>query len=559
MLSTPNKKEMNRENNRNIENTLNNYEMGNSGSKFQFGNRMYKLTEAEENIPSFHRNIIFIFFLLSNLFLNYDTGVIPAALIEITKEINLDYTEQALIGSLVYLGLSFASLFVGWIFSKFSPSKVCSLVLLLNSLSCFIFSLTSIKIILFTTRFLMGATEAFIVIYGPVWVNNFSPLEYSTTWMGILHSCTVLGVVTGYVSASIIINFFSHYFTWRFSIQIQGFADLIFALFFWFENDEFVKVDVRKTISVSEMELENRNSNVNNNNNQFNTTVPRGSISSNPINSRMRNRRYNPRIDSVETSNLGGYFFQAKTVLTTPLYISITLGMCSIYFIVTGIQLWMTKYLIEILEGEQLLVNTIFSIISITAPLSGVILGGTFSDQYGGYKGENAIKAVKMCIAFGFISFIFAFPMGFLFQLIYLCILLWTFLFFGAAIIPIGTGIMISSVPKDCQATSSSISQLIFNLLGYFSSPMLTGYIMDRFIDKRQGFIWGMRVIFWWVIFSLIFFILSYFIAIDKYERQKTLGESEESSMIDDSMKENMSNFMKLEINRRFAQGNKFM
>ena len=164
-----------------------------------------------------------------------------------------------------------------------------------------------------------------------------------------------------------------------------------------------------------------------------------------------------------------------------------------------------------------------------------------------------------MCIAFGFISFVFAFPMGFLFQLIYLCILLWTFLFFGAAIIPIGTGIMISSVPKDCQATSSSISQLIFNLFGYFSSPMLTGYIMDRFIDKRQGFIWGMRVVFWWVIFTLIFFILSYFILVDKYQKLKTIEESEESSMIDDSMKENMSNFMKLEINRRLAQGTKFM
>ena len=555
MLSTPNMKGMNKDINRRNEISLSKNEMGNSGSKF---NNLYKLSEAEEDIPSFHRTLIFIFFLLSNLFLNYDTGVIPAALIEITKEINLDYTEQALIGSLVYLGLSFASLFVGYIFSKFSPSKVCSLVLLLNCLSCFIFSLTSIKIILFTMRFLMGATEAFIVIYGPVWVNNFSPLEYSTTWMGILHSCTVLGVVTGYVSASIIINFFSNIFTWRFSIQIQGFADILFALFFWFENDDFIKVDVRKTISANEMELENRNSNVNNNN-QFNTTVPRGTISSNPLNSRMRNRRYNPRIDSIETSNLGGYFFQAKTVLKTPLYITITFGMCSIYFIVTGIQLWMTKYLIEILEGEQLLVNTIFSIISVTAPLSGVILGGTFSDQYGGYKGENAIKAIKMCIAFGFISFVFAFPMGFLFQLIYLCILLWTFLFFGAAIIPIGTGIMISSVPKDCQATSSSISQLIFNLFGYFSSPMLTGYIMDRFIDKRQGFIWGMRVVFWWVIFTLIFFILSYFILVDKYQKLKTIEESEESSMIDDSMKENMSNFMKLEINRRLAQGTKFM
>ena len=562
MLSTPHIKELNRDNNDNRENSNGNniYEIKKSGSKINFGNKIYKLTEVDEDIPSFHRICIFIFFLLSNLFLNYDTGVIPASLIEITKEINLDYSEQALIGSLVYLGLSCSSLFVSVIFSNYSPSKVCSSVLLLNCLSCFTFSLTSNKIILFVTRFLMGATEAFIVIYGPVWVNNYSPLEYSTTWMGILHSCTVLGVVTGYISASIIINFFSPSLTWRFSIQIQGFAEIIFALFFWFENDEYINVDVRKTISMNEIELDNRNLTYANNNNIYSIRVPKDSNASFPANSRMKSRKFNPRIDSIETSNLGRYLLQTKIVLTTPLYISITLGLCSIYFIVTGIQFWMTKYLIEILEGEPLLVNTIFSIISVTAPLLGVILGGTFSDKYGGYKGENAIKAIKICIAFGLISFVFAFPMGFLFQMIYLCILLWTFLFFGAAIIPIGTGIMISSVQKDCQATSSSISQLIFNLLGYFFSPMLTGYIMDRFIDKRQGFIWGMRVVFWWVIFSLIFFILSYIIAIHKYEKQKKNPEdSEESSMVEESMKENMSNFMKLEINRRLAQGNKFI
>ena len=406
----------------------------------------------------------------------------------------------------------------------------------------------------------MGATEAFIVIYGPVWVNNYAPLEYSTTWMGILHSCTVLGVVAGYIVASIIINFFGHYFTWRFAIQIQGFAEIIFALFFWFENDEYINVDVRKTVSASEVEMENKNNNVSNNINNNIYTVPHGSNASFNINSRMSKRKFNPRIDSIETSNIHGFLFQTKIILTTPLYISITLGLCSIYFIVTGIQFWMTKYLIEILEAEPLLVNIIFSIISITAPLFGVLVGGAFSDKYGGYKGENVIKAIKICIAFGLISFVFAFPMGFLFQLIYLSILLWTFLFFGAAIIPIGTGIMISSVQKDCQATSSSISQLIFNLFGYFFSPMLTGYIMDEFNDKRQGFIWGMRVVFWWVIFSLLFFIISYFIANLKYEKQKkNPDESEESSMIDDSMKENMSNFMKLEINRRLAQGNKFI
>ena len=522
----------------------------NDDNNIQFGNKVYKLTEPDDEIvPPFRRNCIFIIFLLSNLFLNYDTGVIPASLIEITKEIHLDYSEQALIGSLVYLGLSFASIFVSLIFSKYGPSKVCSLILLLNLISCFIFSFSSNKIILFIMRFMMGATEAFIVIYGPVWVNNYSPLEYSTTWMGILHSCTALGVILGYVVASIIINFFNEKLTWRFAIQIQGFAEIFFALFFWFERDDYINVDMRKAIPANEIELENKDINYRLSNISPSLTPSKFRNSS--------NRKFDPRIDSVEAGNLGRYLMQTKTVLTTPLYVSITLGMCAIYFIVTGIQFWMTKYLIEILDIEPLIVNIIFSAISITAPLSGVIVGGTISDKYGGYKGKNVIKAIKMIIAFGLVSFAFAFPMGFLFQIIYLSVLLWTFLFFGAAIIPIGTGIMISAVPKNCQATSSSISQLVFNLLGYFFAPMLTGFIMDKFNDKRQGFIWGMRVIFWWVIFCLLFFIISYFIAKRNKERiDKANGEGEESNFVEDSsMKDNMSMFMKLEINRRLAQG----
>ena len=544
--NTPNKKNTNLDN-MSKDNSNNNalFNIKRNDNNIQFGNKIYKLTEPEEEIPSFRRNCIYAVFLLSNLFLNYDTGVIPASLIEITKEIHLDYSEQALIGSLVYLGLSFASIFVSLIFSKFGPSKVCSIILLLNLISCFVFSLSSNKIILFSMRFMMGVTEAFIVIYAPVWVNNYSPLEYSTTWMGILHSCTALGVILGYVAASIIINFFDT-LTWRFAIQIQGFVEIFFSLFFWFERDDYINVDMRKTIPANEIELENKDIN------RLSNASP--SFSPSKVRS---SRKFDPRIDTIETGNLSRYLYQTKIVLTTPLYVTITLGMCAIYFIVTGIQFWMTKYLIEILDIEPLLVNIIFSGISITAPLFGVLVGGTISDIYGGYKGKNVIRAIKMIIAFGLVSFVFAFPMGFLFQIIYLSVLLWTFLFFGAAIIPIGTGIMISAVPKYCQATSSSISQLIFNLFGYFFSPMVTGFIMDRFIDKRKGFIWGMRVVFWWVIFCLIFFISSYFVAIKNYEiYEKNNNEGEESNFVEESsMKDNMSMFMKLEINRRLAQG----
>ena len=177
-------------NNNIIQNTNNNNNSKEIELKKDINN--IKLSEPDEPIiPEKRRNLIFQIFLLSNLFLNYDTGVIPASLIEITKEISLNYSEQALIGSLVYLGLSFSSIFVGLIFTKFSPSKICSFILFLNCISCFVFSFSSDKLTLFAMRFLMGATEAFIVIYGPVWVNNFSPAEHSATWMGILHSCSI--------------------------------------------------------------------------------------------------------------------------------------------------------------------------------------------------------------------------------------------------------------------------------------------------------------------------------------------------------------------------------
>jgi MFS family permease len=522
--------------------------------KKELNNDYLKTQEPDEVvIPPKKRNFIFNIFLLSDLFLNYDTGVIPASLIQITKEIDLDYSEQALIGSLVYLGLSFSSVFVGFIFSKFSPSKVCSVILLLNCISCFIFSMSINKSILFTMRFLMGVTEAFIVIYGPVWVNNFSPPEHSATWMGILHSCSIFGVFLGYLAASLILNFFKGLLSWRFAIQIQGFVEIFLSLFFWVEKDEYINVDIRKKKPLNEIEFDGNEINVHKNS--------EGSPSFNsPSNiCRVGSRKHDPRIDTIELGNIGRYYLQAKTVLTNKLYVLITLSLTCIYFIVTGIQFWITKYLIEILNVEPIVVNVIFAIISITAPLSGVLFGGTLSDKYGGYKGKYETKALQMCTAFGILAFFFGLPMGFMFQITYLSILLWTFLFFGAAIIPIGTGVMISCVPKDCQATSSSISQLVFNLLGYFSSPMVTGFIMDRFEDEKEGFIWGMRLVFFWVIFALFFIWASYIVSYRKSKRNN-YEITEGSSMIEDSsMKENLSNFMKLEINRRLAQGSNFL
>lgn len=65
---------------------------------------------------------------------------------------------MALMGSLVYFGLSVSSLFVSIIFQKFNASYVLGLNMIANAISCFLFSISSNMVILYVTRFMLGFT-----------------------------------------------------------------------------------------------------------------------------------------------------------------------------------------------------------------------------------------------------------------------------------------------------------------------------------------------------------------------------------------------------------------
>lgn len=51
------------------------------------------------------------------------------------------------------------------------------------------------------------------------------------------------------------------------------------------------------------------------------------------------------------------------------------LGISSLYFIVTGIQFWMTDYLRNVLDQDKNIVFLTYSIHSITAPTLGALFG----------------------------------------------------------------------------------------------------------------------------------------------------------------------------------------
>lgn len=82
-------------------------------------------------------------------------------------------------------------------------------------------------------------------------------------------------------------------------------------------------------------------------------------------------------------------------------------------------------------------------------------------------------------IRVGLLGCSFATPITFVENIYEVVALLWLVLFFGAAVLPACSGIIVSIVPRHSRPVSSSLSLVIFNLFGYFLSLVLSGLLMQ--------------------------------------------------------------------------------
>lgn len=67
--------------------------------------------------------------------------------------------------------------------------------------------------------------------------------------------------------------------------------------------------------------------------------------------------------------------------------ISVTL----LYFVVTGIQFWFSDFLITVMNMEKETVFGIFTVVSISGPVLGVVFGGWLSSRLGGYNSPKSL------------------------------------------------------------------------------------------------------------------------------------------------------------------------
>lgn len=94
-----------------------------------------------------------------------------------------------------------------------------------------------------------------------------------------------------------------------------------------------------------------------------------------------------------------------RSLLHSRVYVYSVAALSALFFVVTGIQFWVTSYLVDVLGAPKETVVGAFAVVSITAPVAGVAVGATIVDRLGGYQGLRGVaRTLKVCAAFAAVA-----------------------------------------------------------------------------------------------------------------------------------------------------------
>ena len=77
-------------------------------------------------------------------------------------------------------------------------------------------------------------------------------------------------------------------------------------------------------------------------------------------------------------------------LLSNSLFILFLLSASGFFYVVGGVLYWCPNYLEQVLMVDKSLAASFFAVVSFTAPVSGVLIGGLITSFYGGYNTRKA-------------------------------------------------------------------------------------------------------------------------------------------------------------------------
>jgi MFS family permease len=145
------------------------------------------------------------------------------------------------------------------------------------------------------------------------------------------------------------------------------------------------------------------------------------------------------------------------------------------------------------------------------------ILGGYIINLRGGYENPKTVYLVFIFASVGLgCAVIIPFINGFYVAVI----LLWIVLFFGGAMMPGLTGIMMVSVPPYLRAFGNSNGEIIKNIFGYLPAPFMYGWFNSMFGERA-----GIKLLMFWGLLA------PFLLAIGSFHRYRQLKRASISEL----------------------------
>ena len=440
-----------------------------------------KESSSESNIKSDNKNnpnilisksdrwYVYTLLVISNIFIQMDHGSIPASTWNLYKIFNSNQ-EIGLFGSFVFIGNLVGALIYFYLINIYQRKKLLINSMFLISICLITFILTTNTLFLLLNRGILGIFQSYFVIYLPLWCNQYGITNQRSIMLSIGQLTTPLGVFVGYLIASECISI-NENIGWKFSFVIQS-VIIIIMIFLLFRVSE----SLFETKYVSYKDERNI------------TDVTFFKLSESIIIDQDTNIN-----DIINIS----YF---KQIFSHKVYVLSILSISCLYYAVTGVQYWAGDYMNRILKVHSPQKRLLyFSIICFTSPTLGVICAGYSVNRL--KHGYNNIRVYNYCFVLSIFTFVTGIISAFMSKVNLFILFTWLAFFFGGAIMPILTGIIITSLPQHLRASGNSLQLFFGTLLGYLPAPYIYGALEDYFDDGgKKSYFSNMVVLFLCVI-----------------------------------------------------------
>ncbi len=189
-------------------------------------------------------------------------------------------------------------------------------------------------------------------------------------------------------------------------------------------------------------------------------------------------------LDKTKNDDIFTFKKKIKFILSNKIFISTILYKSINQFILSGLTFWLTDYLENILNEKNSFQRLYVYIESIViGPIIGIALGGFIGSLTGGYEKKNSVLAIFILQS---IAIVFSLFVPLVDNINFFALYLALFNAFMSSVIPVNTGLILWTLPKNLKGFGNGIGNLITTIIGKFPSPFLYGYIQYSFNEYNK-------------------------------------------------------------------------